>query len=110
MTKKTREEQIKLLQIIGSPMMARRVGWGLVALCIAWCAAAIYLREWFFAFIALMFGSIGFACRKNLFLIQNAAKAWRQGRCHDGLVTLTRITNGDTHEWYGTLSVNGKNG
>lgn len=108
MNYKTREEQIKLLQTIGSPTMARNIGLVLTALCIAFCATAIYQREWFFAFLALMFGGIGLAGKKSLLLVQNAAKAWRQGRCHDGAVTLTKITGGDTDEWNGILSVNGR--
>lgn len=80
MMKKTREEQIKLLQTIGSPAMARNIGFVLAVLCAVLFAISAYQKDWFFAVLALMLGSLAFVGKKSILLVQNAAKAWRHGR------------------------------
>ncbi len=90
----TLEQQLKNLQTIGNPEFARRVAFGLAAICIGLIAVSYAKNTWFFVLMAAMIGGIGFACRGTMRHMQQAAKAWRSGRSQDGQVVIS-ITEGD---------------
>lgn len=97
------EDQVRLLQKFGNPDFQQRCALVLAALCLGLLGIAWVQREFFFAFLALMFVVIGLSGRRQLRFADLAAKAWRTGTTASGTLELTVKTDGEDTSYSGVV-------
>lgn len=99
----TIEEQVRLLQKLGNPEFQQRCAVILAILCLGLLGIAWVQREFFFAFLALMFAVIGLSSRRLMRNAVLAAKAWRTGTTMSGTLELSVKTDGEDTSYTGIV-------